>query len=212
MTAVAPPRSGTARRAGLVAKATLDRVGAVILLVVLSPVLVAAAVAVTGTSRGGVLFRQERTGRHGQRFTILKLRTMVADAEGLRGAVSTANRGDGHLFKVHADPRVTRVGRILRRTSIDELPQLWNVVRGDMSLVGPRPLPVPAHAFSALEARRHDVRPGLTGLWQVSGRSDLSWREAVRLDLHYVENWTLALDIRILVRTPAAVLRSTGAY
>jgi lipopolysaccharide/colanic/teichoic acid biosynthesis glycosyltransferase len=144
---------------------------------------------------------------------MLKFRSMVADAEDMRSALEPHSEGNGVLFKLRADPRVTRVGALLRRYSLDELPQLWNVVRGDMSLVGPRPpLPQEVIAYSDDATRRLRVRPGMTGLWQVSGRSDLSWEESLRLDLRYVDNWSLALDVTILWRTWRAVLRRDGAY
>jgi lipopolysaccharide/colanic/teichoic acid biosynthesis glycosyltransferase len=138
---------------------------------------------------------------------------MVADAEDRRAELESVDEGNGVLFKIRADPRVTPIGNLLRRYSLDELPQLWNVVRGDMSLVGPRPpLPQEVIRYSDDATRRLRVRPGMTGLWQVSGRSDLSWEESLRLDLRYVDNWSLALDVTILWRTWRAVLRRTGAY
>jgi lipopolysaccharide/colanic/teichoic acid biosynthesis glycosyltransferase len=144
---------------------------------------------------------------------MLKFRTMVSDAEQRQADLERFNEAAGPVFKIKDDPRVTRVGRFLRRTSLDELPQLWNVVRGDMSLVGPRPpLPQEVIRYSDDATRRLRVRPGMTGLWQVSGRSDLSWEESLRLDLRYVDNWSLALDVTILWRTWRAVLRRTGAY
>jgi lipopolysaccharide/colanic/teichoic acid biosynthesis glycosyltransferase len=145
-------------------------------------------------------------------FSFLKFRTMVCDADALLPGLSDRNESDGLLFKIHDDPRVPAVGRLLRRYSIDELPQLWNVVRGDMSLVGPRPLPVSPDAFTGDARRRLRVKPGITGLWQVSGRSKLSWDETVRLDMDYVDRWSLVLDLKILLRTPAAVVRARGAY
>jgi lipopolysaccharide/colanic/teichoic acid biosynthesis glycosyltransferase len=159
------------------------------------------------------VFRQVRLGRHGRPFTMLKLRTMRDDAELLRQGMQELNESDAVLFKVREDPRVTRVGKVLRRYSIDEVPQLVNVVRGQMALVGPRP-PLPAETllYEQDVHRRFAVKPGVTGLWQVSGRSDLAWEDAVRLDLHYVDNWSLALDVRILARTARAVLRHAGAY
>jgi lipopolysaccharide/colanic/teichoic acid biosynthesis glycosyltransferase len=169
-------------------------------------------VAVSITSSGPVLFRQQRIGRHGEVFSVLKLRTMYADAEQRLAEMLECNEADGLLFKIREDPRVTAVGRWLRRFSLDELPQLVNVLRGEMSLVGPRPLPVDGAAFAPAERRRLLVKPGITGLWQVSGRSDLSWDEAVRLDLYYVDNWSPSLDALILFRTVKAVLRRRGAY
>jgi exopolysaccharide biosynthesis polyprenyl glycosylphosphotransferase len=168
------------------------------------------AVVVGLTSRGPAFFRQTRVGRHGREFQIWKLRTMYVGADAVP---VDGNDADGLLFKLRRDPRVTPVGRFLRRWSLDEMPQLWNVVRGSMSLVGPRPpLPREVEQYGDDVRRRLLVTPGLTGLWQVSGRSDLAWDEAVRLDLQYVENWSLSLDLVILLRTMAAVLRRRGAY
>jgi lipopolysaccharide/colanic/teichoic acid biosynthesis glycosyltransferase len=175
--------------------------------------MLAVALAVKVTSPGPVLFRQTRVGAGGRTFTMYKFRSMVEDAEDRKEAVAHLDEGDGVLFKVHADPRVTRVGGFIRRFSLDELPQLLNVVRGDMSLVGPRPpLPEEVERYDDDATRRLRVRPGMTGLWQVSGRSDLSWEESVMLDLRYVDNWSLALDAVILWRTARAVLRPQGAY
>ena len=188
-------------------KGSIDRVGAAVGLLVLSPLLMAVALAVRLTSHGPALFRQQRVGLDGRAFQVWKFRTMCADAEQRRGELGEMNEGDGLLFKIAADPRVTRIGGLLRRTSIDELPQLMNVVRGEMSLIGPRPLAVDGEAFVGHEHRRHLVKPGMTGLWQVSGREDQSWDDAVRLDLYYVENWSLPMDLLILARTAMAVFR-----
>ncbi|MCW2673824.1 MAG: polyprenyl glycosylphosphotransferase [Frankiales bacterium] len=193
-------------------KNTSDRFVAGLLLVLLAPLLAIVAVAVALDSRGGVFFRQERLGLGGQSFSIWKFRTMHVGAERLTADLAALNETDGGLFKIRRDPRVTRVGSFLRRWSIDELPQLVNVLLGQMSLIGPRPLPVTLEDFAGDERRRLLVRPGLTGLWQVSGRSDLSWEESVRLDLYYVENWSLAVDAVILLRTVIAVVRRQGAY
>jgi exopolysaccharide biosynthesis polyprenyl glycosylphosphotransferase len=200
------------RRGHRMIKNLVDRVGACGLLGVLAPLMVLAAVAVKLSSSGPVLYRQSRVGQHGRQFEFLKFRTMVRDADDRLAALAGQNASNGLLFKLHDDPRITPVGRFLRRTSIDELPQLWNAVRGDMSLVGPRPLPVYPDAFVGDERRRLRVKPGITGLWQVSGRADLSWEETVRLDLHYVDQWSLGMDLAILIRTPGAVLRGSGAY
>jgi lipopolysaccharide/colanic/teichoic acid biosynthesis glycosyltransferase len=160
-----------------------------------------------------VIFRQTRIGVGGKPFQMLKFRSMVADAEQRRAELEEFNENDGLLFKIRDDPRVTRVGAVLRRYSIDELPQLWNIVRGDMSLVGPRPpLPQEVAAYDSDATRRLRVRPGLTGLWQVSGRSDLTWEESLRLDLRYVDNWNFWLDVAILWRTWRAVVGRSGAY
>jgi lipopolysaccharide/colanic/teichoic acid biosynthesis glycosyltransferase len=193
-------------------KRVVDVVGAALLIVLLAPVLMAATLAVLLDSPGPVIFRQPRTGRHGKSFLVLKLRTMRAGSERRRAALAQRNESDGHLFKIRDDPRVTAVGRWLRRFSLDELPQLFNVLTGDMSLVGPRPLPQEDSAFTGPARRRLEVRPGITGLWQISGRSDLSWEETLRLDLTYVDSWSLRLDLSILARTPRAVLRGDGAY
>jgi exopolysaccharide biosynthesis polyprenyl glycosylphosphotransferase len=194
-------------------KTSFDRAGALFGLFLLAPVLLAAAVAVKATSPGPVLFRQERVGQDKRTFHLLKFRSMTADAEHQLDHLRPQNEGNGLLFKLREDPRVTRVGRVLRRYSIDELPQLLNVLRGEMSLVGPRPpLREEVARYGVDMHRRHLVKPGLTGLWQVSGRSDLSYNDSVRLDVHYVENWSLALDLMILGRTFGAVLRGDGAY
>ncbi|GGW61108.1 sugar transferase [Streptomyces caelestis] len=194
------------------AKRSIDCLGAAVLLLLVAPVLLAAAVAVKLDTPGPLLFRQRRTGRRGKEFHVLKLRTMRVGSERLRAAMEVCNEADGHLFKIREDPRVTAVGRWLRRYSLDELPQLVNVLRGQMSLVGPRPLPVVDSAFTGEARRRLLVRPGITGLWQVSGRSDLAWEDALRLDLEYVDTWSLRLDLAILWRTLPAVLRGDGAY
>lgn len=195
-----------------VVKNGLDRLGALVLLLVLLPVFIGVGIAVKGDG-GPVFFRQTRVGRAGTVFRMWKFRSMVVDAEQRRLALAAADEGAGPLFKLRYDPRVTRVGHWLRRYSMDELPQLLNVLTGSMSLVGPRPpLPEEVLAYSREEHRRLHVRPGLTGLWQVSGRSDLSWEESIRLDLRYVENWSLALDALILWKTAGAVLKGEGAY
>jgi exopolysaccharide biosynthesis polyprenyl glycosylphosphotransferase len=199
--------------AGRVMKAVFDRVSATVGLILLAPLLAAAAIAIRVGSPGPVLFRQVRIGKAGRRFVMYKFRTMVVDAESRKHELVDLNHGDGVLFKMRSDPRVTPVGRWMRRLSIDELPQLINVVRGEMSLVGPRPpLPEEVAVYPSDMRRRLAVSPGLTGLWQVSGRSDLSWEESVRLDLRYVENWSFSLDLVILLRTLSAVCRSSGAY
>jgi exopolysaccharide biosynthesis polyprenyl glycosylphosphotransferase len=196
-----------------VLKGLVDRMFALAGLAVLSPLLLCIAVLIKITSSGSVMFRQVRVGRDGEEFTVLKFRTMVADAETRKHELLASNEYDGVLFKIKSDPRITRVGRVLRRYSLDELPQLINVVRGDMSLVGPRPpLPDEVARYGGDVYRRLVVKPGLTGLWQVSGRSDLSWDESVRLDLRYVDNWSLALDLQIMWKTWSAVVRGSGAY
>ena len=207
-TPVARPRPLTVRQPG---KRALDVALASVLLVVTLPLLALAALAVVLADGGPALYRQRRVGRGGRRFEILKLRTMVVGADTMVDALTAADRNarDGHLFKVHGDPRITRVGRVLRRFCIDELPQLWNVVRGDMSLVGPRPLPVDPEAFDARDRARHAVRPGVTGPWQVEGTE--AYRTMIDLDLAYVRRWSLWLDAVLLVRTvPAVLLRRSG--
>ncbi|QEV16670.1 sugar transferase [Streptomyces alboniger] len=196
-----------------VVKGVVDRLGAAILLILFAPLMVLVGLLVLLDSRGGALYRQRRVGKDGREFTIFKFRTMVAGAHGARAALTDRNEGAGLLFKLRRDPRVTRVGAVLRRYSIDELPQLFNVLGGSMSLVGPRPpLPEESAAYGPDIRRRLLVKPGLTGLWQISGRSDLPWEEAVRLDLRYVEDWSLALDTVILWKTLRAVLQGQGAY
>lgn len=205
-----PPTYGEAARLG---KRAFDLVGSVTLLVLLSPIFVAAMAAIRFQDRGPIFFRQTRVGRRGEEFTCLKFRSMVVDAEERLRALHLLTGHEAGLFKLKEDPRITKPGRWLRRYSIDELPQLVNVVRGDMSLVGPRPpLPDEVAEYGDDTARRLHVRPGMTGLWQVSGRSDLSWEEAVRLDLYYVDNWSMLQDVAILARTLGAVVGSRGAY
>ncbi|UBU12428.1 sugar transferase [Nonomuraea gerenzanensis] len=192
-------------------KNVFDRLVAAALLVLLSPLLAGLAVAVRATSPGPALFRQTRVGKDGRVFTIVKFRTMRRGSEEQK--ITLVSDRQGVLFKIRNDPRVTPLGVLMRRHSLDELPQLINVVRGHMSLVGPRPpLPEEVARYGDDVRRRLLVRPGLTGLWQVSGRSDLSWEESVRLDLRYVENWSLTLDLQILWKTWSAVARGQGAY
>jgi exopolysaccharide biosynthesis polyprenyl glycosylphosphotransferase len=195
------------------AKEVFDRVSAALALVTLAPVFAVVAVAVTLDSPGPVFFRQTRVGRDGRRFSMVKFRTMVNDAERLQADLEHRNEADGLLFKLRTDPRVTRVGRWLRRYSIDELPQIVNVLRGQMSMVGPRPpLPGEVEMYEGHVSRRLLVKPGITGLWQVSGRSDLPWNEAVRLDLYYVDHWSPTMDLTIMAKTFSAVIRGHGAY
>ncbi len=194
------------------AKRAFDLVVGSLTLVLASPVLLVAAVAIKLDTRGPVLFRQVRVGRNSEPFHVLKLRSMVLDAEDHLLDLVDLNEADGPLFKMAEDPRITRVGRILRATSIDELPQLLNVVRGDMSLVGPRPaLPHETEEWDALLAQRLRVKPGITGMWQVNGRSDTSFEDYTRLDLYYVDNWSLTTDLAILFKTLPAVLLRQGA-
>ena len=197
----------------LVAKRAIDVVGAAVGLLILAPVLFAIAAGVRTTSRGPVVFTQDRYGLRKRRFRMYKFRTMVPDAERLQSTLEAHNEAGGPVFKIARDPRVTTFGAFLRRTSLDELPQLWNVLRGDMSLVGPRPLPVRdvTRFDEPWLMRRFSVRPGLTCIWQISGRSGIGFNKWIELDLQYIDNWSLALDLNILVRTVPAVLRGTGA-
>jgi exopolysaccharide biosynthesis polyprenyl glycosylphosphotransferase len=196
-----------------VIKGVFDRVMAAIALVMLSPVFLALGVAIRLSDKGPALFTQTRVGKDGRTFKIYKFRTMVVDAERRLAQLQASNEFDGVLFKMRRDPRVTAIGARLRKWSMDELPQLINVLRGDMSLVGPRPaLPDEAARYADHVRRRLIVKPGLTGMWQVNGRSDLSWEESVRLDLRYVENWSFVLDLQILWKTFSAIFRGSGAY
>ncbi len=196
-----------------IVKTTFDRTVALAAILLLFPVLLAISLAVRLTSRGPAFFRQQRIGKDGKPFMMWKFRSMVVDAEALRDQLLEHSDRDGLMFKMREDPRVTTVGAWLRRYSLDELPQLFNVLTGSMSLVGPRPpLPEEVAEYGDDTRRRLLVRPGVTGLWQVSGRADLSWEESVRLDLRYVDNWTLATDLLILWKTARAVLRGSGAY
>jgi lipopolysaccharide/colanic/teichoic acid biosynthesis glycosyltransferase len=181
-------------------------------MIVAAPFLALIAIAIKLDSRGPVFFRQQRVGRNGEQFAMLKLRTMVTNAEALKAELASLNEAAGPLFKMRNDPRITRVGRLLRKTSLDEIPQLWNVVRGEMSLVGPRPaLPEEVSAWTADLHHRLRVRPGLTGLWQISGRSDASFESYEHLDLYYTDNWSLARDLWIIARTIPAVIAQRGA-
>jgi exopolysaccharide biosynthesis polyprenyl glycosylphosphotransferase len=196
-----------------VLKRTLDVVASGLGMIALLPLFVTVSILIKSESKGPVFFRQERCGRNQRTFQMMKFRSMVQTAEDDLAGLLQQNEGSGVLFKLRNDPRVTRVGRILRKYSLDELPQLWNVFVGEMSLVGPRPpLPVEVKSYETHVHRRLYIKPGLTGMWQVSGRSDLSGEESVRLDLYYVENWSLAGDLVLLWRTIKVVLRPTGAY
>lgn len=228
LTDIAGPRIHTQQVAGLplihvttpsleggqrVAKRLFDLLIAGLLLMLLLPAMASIAILVKLSGPGPVLFRQERVGIEGNHFYMLKFRSMVADAETRLADLASQNEGNGLLFKIKDDPRVTPIGRLLRKFSLDELPQLLNVLAGSMSLVGPRPpLPREVEAYENDVRRRLLVKPGLTGLWQVSGRSNLSWQDSVRLDLYYVENWSLAGDVIIMFKTFRAVFHGTGAY
>lgn len=194
-------------------KAIVDRAGAVLILLASAPVLLGIAVLIKIDSGGTVFYRATRIGLNNEPFTMWKFRTMVPDADEMRVDLAGDNEGAGVLFKIRDDPRVTRVGKVLRQYSLDEIPQLLNVLVGTMSLVGPRPpLQEEVEKYDGRVSRRMLVKPGMTGLWQVSGRSDLSWEEAVRLDLSYVENWSIMQDMTILWRTFRAVISKDGAY
>jgi len=196
-----------------VLKSVVDWAGAALITLLLLPLMTVVALAVRLTSRGPVLFRQDRVGRDGRTFEMLKFRSMRQGADREHTVLAGPSDGDGVLFKLREDPRVTTVGKVLRRLSLDELPQLFNVLAGQMSLVGPRPpLPSEVSQYEARVRRRLRVKPGLTGLWQVGGRSDLSWEEGVRLDVFYAENWTVFGDLLILARTAKAVVTGRGAY
>jgi exopolysaccharide biosynthesis polyprenyl glycosylphosphotransferase len=206
---IEPPQADEAVRWG---KRAFDVIASLMLLVAGLPVWFAVMVAIKLGDGGPVFFRQRRVGLHGDQFDCLKFRSMSCDAEDTRTLLLHLNESDGPLFKIREDPRITQVGRFIRRYSLDELPQLINVLRGQMSLVGPRPpLPCEVDQYGEAVGRRLLVRPGMTGLWQVSGRSSLSWDDAVRLDLYYVDNWSLFQDVVILLKTTRAVLSSQGA-
>jgi exopolysaccharide biosynthesis polyprenyl glycosylphosphotransferase len=195
------------------AKRCFDLAMATVALVLMAPVLFLCALAIKLDSAGPVVFKQERVGRHGRRFRVYKLRTMVVDAEAQLANIAHLNEADGPLFKVRNDPRITRVGRFLRKTSLDELPQLVNVLRNEMSMVGPRPaLPREVLEWDEELRNRLRVRPGITGMWQVNGRSDTTFEDYQRLDLYYVDNWSLVTDLLIVLKTVPAVLFSRGAH
>ncbi len=194
-------------------KVIFDRVTAALAITLLSPLLIWIATVIRIGDGGPVFFRQTRVGLNGQTFRVWKFRTMVVDAEVRKQALTANSEGNGVLFKMRRDPRITKAGAFLRRYSLDELPQLFNVLLGDMSLVGPRPaLPDETAKYGRHMLRRLAVRPGITGLWQVSGRSDLSIEDSVRLDVRYVENWSLLLDLQIIWKTGWAVIGGAGAY
>lgn len=207
---ITPP---TRRGVQIQLKAAMDRTGAAAGLLVLAPLFGLVAAAIRLGSPGPAFHKQVRHGQNCAPFTMWKFRTMVVDAEARKAELTAANENDGLMFKMRRDPRVTTVGRLLRRCSLDELPQLVNVLRGEMSLVGPRPpLPDEVARYDEIELRRLAVKPGITGLWQVSGRSDLSWDETVALDLQYVDNWSFTSDVDVMARTLRAVVDGRGAY
>lgn len=194
-------------------KRAVDIVLSSLALLILAPILLVLVMLIKWDSKGPAIFSQQRVGVNGQPFTMYKFRSMVTNAEEILRELRQQNEGSGLLFKMKDDPRVTKVGRWIRKFSLDELPQIYNVLRGDMSLVGPRPpLPVEVEEYEGHVGRRLYIKPGLTGLWQVSGRSDLDWEEGVRLDLYYVENWSLTGDIMIMWRTLKVMLKPVGAY
>jgi exopolysaccharide biosynthesis polyprenyl glycosylphosphotransferase len=194
-------------------KRVIDIVVAGATLLALLPLLALIALGIKVDSPGPVFFVQTRVGRNKRTFRLAKFRTMCADAERRQADLEALNEAKGPVFKIARDPRVTRLGRLLRRTSLDEIPQLWNVLRGDMSLVGPRPLPLRdvSRFDQAVQRKRFSVKPGITCLWQVSGRSKLGFADWLHLDLWYIDNWSLALDLKVLIKTVPAVVRGTGA-
>ncbi len=197
-------------RTALPGKRAFDLVVASLLMVVLSPLLATVALAIKLSDRGPVIYRQDRVGQGGKVFKMLKFRSMVQDADRLVIDLRDQNVNDGLLFKIEDDPRITPVGRVIRRLAIDELPQLWNVIRGEMSLVGPRPLPVNPEDFNGIESKRHAVPPGITGYWQVAGDHALTYSEMVKLDLAYVDKWSLGVDVNLLFRTIPALIHRRG--
>jgi exopolysaccharide biosynthesis polyprenyl glycosylphosphotransferase len=202
-----------ADEAGGLDKRIFDIVGALVALVITAPLMIAVAAAIWLEDRGPIIYRQLRIGRDGRAFDCFKFRSMFVEAEFFEADLRDGANHNGALFKLELDPRVTKVGKFIRSYSLDELPQLFNVIRGEMSLVGPRPQQLwEVETYTDSAKRRLLVRPGMTGLWQVSGRSSLTWDEAVRLDLYYVDNWSMVTDLVIMSKTVRAVLSSTGAY
>ncbi|WP_019007120.1 sugar transferase [Cohnella laeviribosi] len=201
------------RGINILLKRIADICGSTLLLVLLSPLFLAIAIWIKLDSKGPVFFRQQRVGKNGVPFLMIKFRSMYEEAETMKGELAAANEANGPVFKMKNDPRVTRIGKFLRKYSLDELPQLWNVLKGEMSLIGPRPpLPQEVAQYTNYHWRRMDVLPGMTGLWQVSGRSDLDFESWVDLDIYYIERWSLALEMRILLKTIPVVIKGTGAY
>lgn len=204
--------SGPSREGLLLFKYALDRILATLVLVLLSPLFLACALTVKFTSAGPVFFRQVRCGLNGRKFSLYKFRTMVENAEALKDQLLALNEMSGPVFKIKNDPRLTRVGRFLRQTSMDELPQLFNVLKGEMSLVGPRPpLPQEVSQYDHWQRRKLSIKPGLTCLWQVNGRNHIDFENWMKLDLHYIDNWSLWLDAKILLKTLPAVISGSGA-
>jgi exopolysaccharide biosynthesis polyprenyl glycosylphosphotransferase len=207
-------RSGPSDGWQLLIKRLLDICGSAVLLAALAPIFGLVALLIKLDSPGPVFFRQERVGLNKRRFTLVKFRTMIEGAEHQQQMLEAVNQASGPVFKIKTDPRVTRLGQFLRRYSIDELPQLFNVLKGEMSLVGPRPLPVRdvVRIDTRWHKRRLSMKPGVTCLWQVNGRSDVNFDRWVRLDLEYIDNWSLGLDLKILMKTIPAVVKGSGAY
>ncbi|MDB5054939.1 MAG: exopolysaccharide biosynthesis polyprenyl glycosylphosphotransferase [Bacilli bacterium] len=209
VTLVKTPMRGLA----LIVKRFFDMLASVTALIIISPVILITVVAIKLDSKGPVLYRQKRLGKNGKFFNMLKFRSMHINSDELLEELKKHNEMDGFAFKMKNDPRITKIGRLIRKYSIDELPQLLNVIKGDMSLVGPRPpLPTEVELYEDYEWRRLEVLPGLTGLWQVSGRSNLSFQQWMNLDIYYIENWSLALDFKIILKTVPVVLKGEGAY
>ena len=209
LTVSATPRQPVA----LLGKRVIDLVGAAVALVVLSPVCLIATILVKTTSKGPVFFAQERSGLNGRTFKLYKFRSMYRDAEARRASLASRNEMSGPVFKIKDDPRITPVGKWMRRFSVDELPQLWNVLAGDMSLVGPRPpIPDEVKKYERWQRRRLSMKPGITCLWQVSGRNAIDFEDWMRLDLAYIDTWSLRLDVQILLRTVPVVLTARGAH
>jgi exopolysaccharide biosynthesis polyprenyl glycosylphosphotransferase len=207
-------RSGPEDDWQLFAKRLIDILGSAALLLVLAPVFAVVACLIHMDSPGPVFFSQERIGFNKRRFRLMKFRTMLDGADAQQATLEHLNEADGPVFKIKSDPRITRIGKFLRRFSLDELPQLFNVLKGDMSLVGPRPLPVRdvERIDVSSHKRRFSIKPGITCLWQVNGRSNIGFDDWVRLDLEYIDRWSLALDLMILLKTIPAVLKGPGAY
>jgi lipopolysaccharide/colanic/teichoic acid biosynthesis glycosyltransferase len=215
MLAVLQPHIAIASQPGLapIIKRMMDVMVALVLLIVLAPLLIGLAIAIKLNSSGPVLFTQNRVGKGGRIFRVYKFRSMITNSEALKLMLEAFNDKDGPIFKMHADPRITDIGRFMRRHSLDELPQLYNVLTGDMSLVGPRPpLPSEVVRYEPWQLRRLAVKPGLTCTWQTSGRSKLSFEEWMRMDLDYIDSWTIGLDIKLLLKTIKVVINADGAY
>lgn len=201
------------RGLNIVLKRLADIAGSILLLLLLSPIFAAIGVIIKVDSKGPVFFRQQRIGKNGVPFFMMKFRSMHKEAENMRAELENMSDASGPVFKLKNDPRITRIGSLLRKYSLDELPQLWNVLKGEMSLIGPRPpLPNEVEQYTSYHWRRMDVLPGMTGLWQVSGRSDLDFEEWVNLDIYYIEHWSFGLEMKILFKTIPVVLKGTGAY